>query len=149
MASFFDRFRNLITKNAQQTADEYNKAIYNWLGESIVWNPENDTTYINEGYRKNATVYSLVNIIAKAASSIPFQVYEKELEEEEEVTVDPNKETETQDPHQVGPSSDDGFGNETDGTYVWTNQEIVTEGVKSYATFCLSNLRKTNFETSQ
>ena len=26
----------------------------------------------------------------------PFQVYEKELEEEEEVTVDPNKETETQ-----------------------------------------------------
>jgi HK97 family phage portal protein len=77
MASFFDRFRNLLTKNAQQTAQEYNKAIYNWLGESIVWNPENDTTYINEGYRKNSTVYSLVNIIAKAASSIPFQVYEK------------------------------------------------------------------------
>lgn len=77
MASFFDRFRNLLTKNAQQTADEYNKAIYNWLGESIVWNPENDTTYINEGYRKNATVYSLINIIAKASSSIPFQVYEK------------------------------------------------------------------------
>jgi hypothetical protein len=44
-----------------------------------------------------------------------FQVYEKELEEEEEVTVDPNKETETQDPKQVGPSSDDGFGDETDG----------------------------------
>ena len=45
----------------------------------------------------------------------PFQVYEKELEEEEEVTVDPNKDTETQDAHQVGPSSDDGFGDETDG----------------------------------
>ena len=44
-----------------------------------------------------------------------FQVYEKELDEEEEVTVDPNKETETQDPHQVGPSSDDGFGTEDDG----------------------------------
>ena len=44
-----------------------------------------------------------------------FQVYEKELEEEEEVTLDPNKDTETQDPHQVGPSSDDGFGDETDG----------------------------------
>jgi pyruvate/2-oxoglutarate dehydrogenase complex dihydrolipoamide acyltransferase (E2) component len=43
-----------------------------------------------------------------------FQVYEKELEEEDEVTIDPNKDTETQDPHQVGPSSDDGFGNETD-----------------------------------
>ena len=45
----------------------------------------------------------------------PFQVYEKELDEEEEVTLDPNKDTETQDPHQVGPSSDDGFGDETDG----------------------------------
>ena len=40
---------------------------------------------------------------------------EGELDEEEEVTMDPNKETETQDPHQVGPSSDDGFGTEDDG----------------------------------
>ena len=40
---------------------------------------------------------------------------ESELGEEEEVTMDPNKDVETQDPHQVGPSSDDGFGDETDG----------------------------------
>ena len=40
---------------------------------------------------------------------------ESELDEEEEVTIDPNKDTETQDAHQVGPSSDDGFGNEDDG----------------------------------
>ena len=40
---------------------------------------------------------------------------EGEVSEEEEVTMDPNKETETQDPKQVGPSSDDGFGDETDG----------------------------------
>ena len=40
---------------------------------------------------------------------------EGEIDEEEEVTLDPNKDTETQDPHQVGPSSDDGFGDETDG----------------------------------
>ena len=39
---------------------------------------------------------------------------ETELDEEDEVTIDPNKDTETQDPHEVGPSSDDGFGNETD-----------------------------------
>ena len=52
MASIFDRFRNLLTKNNQQTNSQYNQAIYNWLGESLVWNPENDTTYIDEGYRK-------------------------------------------------------------------------------------------------
>ena len=40
---------------------------------------------------------------------------ESELEEDVEVTSDPNKETETQDPKQVGPSSDDGFGDENDG----------------------------------
>ena len=77
MASLLDRFKNLISKNAQQTATEYNRAIYNWLGESIVWNPENDDSYITEGYRKNSTIYSLVNLITKAATTIPFQVYEK------------------------------------------------------------------------
>ncbi len=77
MASLLDRISKLITKNAQQTAAEYNRAIYQYLGESILWNPENDRSYIDEGYRKNATVYSLVNIITKAATTIPFQVYEK------------------------------------------------------------------------
>ena len=77
MASFLDRFRSIINKNSQQTAEQYNRAIYNWLGESIVWNPENDDSYITEGYRKNATVYSIINLITKAATTIPFQVYEK------------------------------------------------------------------------
>lgn len=82
MASVLDRFRNLITKNAQQTAAEYNKAIYQFLGESIVWNPENDDTYIRDGYRRNATIYSLVNLITNAATTIPFQIYEKVNENE-------------------------------------------------------------------
>ena len=76
MASLIDRLKFLVSKNAQQTAPQYNRAIYNWLGESIVWNPENDDSYITEGYRKNATIYSLINIITKAATTIPFQVYE-------------------------------------------------------------------------
>jgi hypothetical protein len=48
---------------------------------------------------------------------------ESELGEEEEVTVDPNKDTETQDPHQVGPSSDDGFGNEDDGMGMFESKQ--------------------------
>ena len=82
MATFYDRLKNLIVKYTQNTAKEYNRAIYNYLGESVVWNPENDTTYIDEGYRKNATVYSLVNIITKASSTIPFMIYEKVNENE-------------------------------------------------------------------
>jgi len=77
MASFIDRLRYLITNKSQQTNESYNRAIYNYLGNSILWNPENDDNYINEGYRKNATVYSLINIITKAAATIPFKIYEK------------------------------------------------------------------------
>ena len=77
MASLLDRLRNVLTKNAQQSAIEYNKAIYNWLGESILWNRETDDTYIKQGYQRNATVYSLINIITKAATTIPLHVYEK------------------------------------------------------------------------
>ena len=58
----------------------------------------------------------------------PFQVYEKELDEEEEVTVDPNKEVETQDPKQVGPSSDDGFGNEDDGMGMFESEADLKPG---------------------
>lgn len=82
MASILDRFRNILTKNAKQTAAEYNKAIYNHLGHSVLWNTENDDNYITEGYRKNATIYSLINIITKAATTIPFTIYEKTKESE-------------------------------------------------------------------
>ena len=47
----------------------------------------------------------------------------EEIAEEEEVTIDPNKDTETQDAHQVGPSSDDGFGNEDDGMGMFEGKE--------------------------
>ena len=77
MPSLLERFTNILTKNAQQTAAAYNRAIYQFLGESIVWNPENDDSYIKQGYGRNATVYSLVNIITRAATTIPFQIYEK------------------------------------------------------------------------
>ena len=77
MASFVDKLKSVISKkNSQKTALNYNKAIYNYLGESIVWNNENDDAYISQGYQKNSTVYSLINLITKAATTIPFQVYE-------------------------------------------------------------------------
>jgi len=58
---------------------------------------------------------------------------ESELEEDVEVTTDPNKEIETQDPKQVGPSSDDGFGDETDGMGMF-------EGKSTPASICHSQV---------
>lgn len=77
MASLIDRIRSIISTKSQNTNEQYNRAIYNWLGNTIVWNTENDETYINDGYRKNATIYSIINLITKAASTIPYHIYEK------------------------------------------------------------------------
>lgn len=44
-----------------------------------------------------------------------FAVYEKEVTEDEEDPMDFEKGERTQDPHQVGPSTDDGFGDYGDG----------------------------------
>ena len=76
MASFWQNFLNSVSNKNQNTNVDYNRAIYNYLGDKIVWNPDKDDTYINKGYRYNSTIYSIVNLINKAASTIPFQVYE-------------------------------------------------------------------------
>lgn len=72
----FDNIRGLLNKNAQSTHVDFNKAIYNYLGENLISSVENDDSFINNGYRKNATIYSIINLINKAAQTIPFQVYE-------------------------------------------------------------------------
>lgn len=82
MASILSRFQKLISKNFQQTNAEFNRAIYNYIGNSIIWNAENDNTYIEKGYQYNTTIYSIVNLIAKTAATIPFQVYEVKNENE-------------------------------------------------------------------
>lgn len=71
-----DNLRALF-KNSQNTNEQYNRAVYNWLGQSVIWNSENDDTYIDKGYRQNATIYSIINLVTKTASSIPLMVYEK------------------------------------------------------------------------
>jgi len=82
MASFFSRFRSTVTKGFQNTSADFNKIIFNYLGNSILWNPENDDTYIDKGYRYNTTIYSIINLIAKTACTIPFNVYEIKNENE-------------------------------------------------------------------
>jgi len=77
MASFADRIKmGIIKALSGQTNPLYNELIYTWLGTSILVNEENDTTFIRDGYQRNATVYSLVNLISRTASVIPWQIYE-------------------------------------------------------------------------
>jgi len=46
----------------------------------------------------------------------PFEVYEKEMKEDQEDSMDFEKGARSQDPQQVGPSSNDGFDDYSDGT---------------------------------
>jgi HK97 family phage portal protein len=76
MASIIDNLKQGIIKALGGTDPQYNKLLYQWLGTSIIMQDEDDLTYIREGYQRNATVYSIINLITKAATTIPFQVYE-------------------------------------------------------------------------
>lgn len=82
MASILDRLRGLVNKNSQSTNLNFNKAVYNFLGETLITSEDNDDSYINKGYRFNSSVYAIINLITKAASTVPFQVYEVKSENE-------------------------------------------------------------------
>ena len=82
MASLLDRLRGLVSKNNQSTNLNFNKAVYNFLGETLITSEDNDDSYINKGYRFNSSVYAIINLITKAASTVPFQVYEVQNQNE-------------------------------------------------------------------
>ncbi len=76
MASIIDTFKQSIAKALSSGTNEaYNKLIYTWLGTNIIMNEDNDSTYIRDGYQRNATIYSIINLIVKAATTIPVSVY--------------------------------------------------------------------------
>ena len=76
MAGIIDTFKQSIIKALGGTDPAYNKLLYQWLGTSIIMQEENDQSFIVNGYQRNATVYSIINLITKAATTIPFQIYE-------------------------------------------------------------------------
>ena len=47
MATLYDRFKNLFTsKNLQRTAEAYNRAVFNYIGNNIVFAKENDDSWL-------------------------------------------------------------------------------------------------------
>ena len=76
MATLIDRFKSIFTTKNQQTNQSFNRAIYNFLGNTLISSQDNDETYVNKGYRFNSTVYSIINLITKAATTVPYIIYE-------------------------------------------------------------------------
>ena len=78
MASIIDQVKAGIIKalSTSGTDPQYNKLLYTWLGTSVIMQDDNDETYIREGYQRNATIYSIINLITKAATTVPFQIYQ-------------------------------------------------------------------------
>ena len=83
----------------------------------------------NINLEKNIEGLNVLNqkLIDVEAKMKKLGLAEKEIDEDEKVTLDPNKDTETQDAHQVGPSTDDGFGDYNEGT----NEREITEKFQS------------------
>lgn len=80
MPTFYQRVQQAFKAFNQNTNAEYNRFIYNFMGNNNIPNNENDDNYISKGYQKNPTIYSIVNLITKCAVSIPYIIYEKKDE---------------------------------------------------------------------
>jgi HK97 family phage portal protein len=65
-------------KKEQKNDPRYNELIFGRFGVSpiIQQNPSKEA-FIREGFQKNATVYSIVDLISKSASNVKMRVYEK------------------------------------------------------------------------
>jgi HK97 family phage portal protein len=78
MASFLQRIRNgLKAFNSQQTNEQYNRFIYNVLGNNRITNSQYNEDFIDKGYKYNPTIYSLIQLISKSAITVPFKIYQK------------------------------------------------------------------------
>ena len=96
-----------------------------FLGEQLTEVPNKKTYKVGP---KGAEVDGVVISQNPSTKEVMVTTKEGELEEDVEVTTDPNKETETQDPQQVGPSSDDGFGDENDGMGMFESESDLKPG---------------------
>ena len=96
-----------------------------FLGEQVTEVPNKKTYKVGP---KGGEVDGVVISQNPSTKEVMVTTKEGELEEDVEVTTDPNKETETQDPQQVGPSSDDGFGNENDGMGMFESESDLKPG---------------------
>ena len=78
MASFLQRIRNgLKAFGNQQTNEQYNRFIYNVLGNNKITNSQYNDDFIDKGYKYNPTIYSLIQLISKSAITVPFKIYQK------------------------------------------------------------------------
>ena len=77
--SFLSRL-NIFKKNFQQTHRQYNEFVLSNIAAgtgTLLVNTSEKQDYVDEGYRKNANVYSIINLIIKSAQNVPICVYKK------------------------------------------------------------------------
>lgn len=57
--------------------DNFFQKTTSWLGEDVPFFQEDSTEkYITDGFQKNAAIYSIVSLIVRNSTTIPFKVYE-------------------------------------------------------------------------
>ena len=99
-----------------------------FLGEQVEEMPTKKSYKVGQDGGKLPPSPKGYNVKKTPTGDVVATPNESELEEDVEVTTDPNKETETQDPQQVGPSSDDGFGDESDGMGMFESEADLKPG---------------------
>lgn len=73
--SFSQRIKQLF-KPTKGDIEFFDKTV-SWSSDGMsIFKEDNDDLYISDGYQKNAAIYSIINMITRNATMIPFKVYE-------------------------------------------------------------------------
>jgi HK97 family phage portal protein len=71
-------FWDIFKKKSQQTHPDYNKLIFSRFGTPLVISQtSNKQDFVDDGYRGNSTVFSIIDLIAKSMSNVAIKVYKK------------------------------------------------------------------------
>ena len=65
--------RKAISGQVKQLGNLLNKILYQWTGDIAYLLPDNIESYINDGYKGNIHVYSVITAITQRCTGIPFK----------------------------------------------------------------------------
>jgi len=73
--NLIQRIKAVIMPTQSDPGNKYNQSLFSYFNGIFFNIPNNPRAYVANGYQGNPDVYSIINMIAKKAASVPFYVY--------------------------------------------------------------------------
>ena len=73
--NLIQRIKAVIMPTQSDPGNKYNQSLFSYFNGIFFNIPNNPRAYVANGYQGNPDVFSIINMIAKKAASVPFYVY--------------------------------------------------------------------------